>query len=87
VSCERGVIRQSPDGLFVHTEAGCEEIPVERSLGQAAELIELRDAVAEGRPVFPDGRWGMATLEICLAMLESARTGRTVETARQVAVP
>ncbi|HXQ50596.1 MAG TPA: Gfo/Idh/MocA family oxidoreductase [Stellaceae bacterium] len=85
VSCERGVIRQSPTGLYLSTEQGCEEIAVEPSLGQAAELIELRDAVAEGRPAFPDGRWGRATVEVCLAMLRSAREHRAVPLARQVA--
>jgi phthalate 4,5-cis-dihydrodiol dehydrogenase len=31
------------------------------------------------------GAWGMATLEVCLAILESARTGREVALRQQVA--
>ncbi|HUK58065.1 MAG TPA: Gfo/Idh/MocA family oxidoreductase [Stellaceae bacterium] len=84
VSCERGVIRQSPDGLYLYSESGCEEIPVARQMGRAAELIELRDALAEGRPVFPDGTWGRATLEVCLGILESSRTRRDVTLRHQV---
>jgi phthalate 4,5-cis-dihydrodiol dehydrogenase len=84
VSCERGAIRQAPDGLFVYDEAGCAEIAVDRSLGQAAELIELRDAVGEGRPAFPDGAWGRATVEVCLAIIQSSREHRPVPLTRQV---
>jgi len=83
-SCERGVIRQSPAGLYAYTSAGCEEIAVEKSIGQAAELVELRDALSEGRRVFPDGQWGRATVEVCLAMLQSSREHRSVPLTRQV---
>ena len=69
VSCERGVIRQSPDGLYLYTEAGCEEVAVPPNPERVAELTELRDALREQRTVFPDGRWGAATLEVCLAIL------------------
>jgi phthalate 4,5-cis-dihydrodiol dehydrogenase len=84
VSCERGVIRQSPDGLYLYTENGCEDVPVERHLGRTAELIELRDALENGRPVFPDGTWGRATLEVCLGILQSSRERRDVALSRQV---
>jgi phthalate 4,5-cis-dihydrodiol dehydrogenase len=76
VSCERGAMRQSPDGLMVYTETGCEEVAVPRSTRCTPELIELRDALAEGRPVFPDGRWGKATVEVVLSILASAREQR-----------
>lgn len=84
VSCERGMIRQSPEGLYLYTETGCDEIPVERHHGRAAELIELRDALATGRPVFPDGTWGRATLEVCLGILDSSREHREIALTRQV---
>lgn len=86
VSCERGVIRQSPQGLSVYTEEGVKEYPVTPYQGRAAELIELRDALREDRPVFPDGRWGRATLETCLAIEASSREGREVTLTRQDAV-
>jgi phthalate 4,5-cis-dihydrodiol dehydrogenase len=87
VSCERGVIRQSPDGLMIYTDTGCEEVSVARTTRCAAELIELRDAVAEGRKVFPDGPWGKATLEVCLAILASAREHRDLPLTQQVPAP
>lgn len=87
VACERGVIRQSPQGLFIYTEDGRKEIPCAPDDGRAAELRELYDAVAQNRPVFPDGRWGKATLEACLAMLQSSRERREVSLAHQVPPP
>ena len=78
VSFERAVIRQSPQGLFFYTDEGREEISLPRYLGRAAELIELRDALSEGRDVFPNGEWGKANLEICLAMLRSSRENKDI---------
>lgn len=87
VQCERGALRQSPDGLYEYGEAGRREMPVPPNPGRAAELIELRDALAEDRPVFPDGAWGKATLEVCLALLQSSREGREVALAHQIPAP
>ena len=87
VTCERGAIRQSPDGVFVYTEDGCEEIRPPESSGHNLELLELGDALATGRPAFPDGRWGKATLEVCLAILESSRDGRLHQMHHQGTVP
>jgi phthalate 4,5-cis-dihydrodiol dehydrogenase len=87
VSCERGVIRQSPDGLMVYNDAGCEQIAVPRATRCAAELIELRDAIAEGRDVFPNGPWGKATAEVVLSILTSSREQRELPLRQQVAVP
>jgi len=87
VSCERGMIRQSPDGIFVYTEDGREEIPCPKGHGREFELLELRDALAEGRNVFPDGTWGKATLEVCLAVMASSRDGRSRRMRHQVPAP
>ena len=78
VAMERGAIRQSPRGLYVYTDEGREEISLPPYRGRAAELIELRDALRENRDVFPNGEWGKANLEICLAMLRSSREGQDV---------
>ena len=87
VSCERGVIRQSPDGLYVYTQEGREQAPCGPRYGRAAELMELRAALVEERPVFPDGTWGKATLEVCLAMLRSSRERREVRLEHQAPCP
>ena len=88
VSCERGDIRQTPDGLFIYGESEKREItlPAGRR-GREAEIEELYDAVVHGRPVFHDGRWGAATLEVCLAMLESAEKRQEIFLSHQVPSP
>jgi phthalate 4,5-cis-dihydrodiol dehydrogenase len=44
-----------------------------------SEVIdELYDSVVLNRPPLHSGRRGMATMEICLAIVQSARTGRQV---------
>jgi phthalate 4,5-cis-dihydrodiol dehydrogenase len=85
VSCEKGVIRQSPQGLYVYDADGCREIPCASGRGRGDELIELYEAIVQGRPAFPDGRWGKATLEVCLAMLESSKLGKDVVVRHQIA--
>jgi phthalate 4,5-cis-dihydrodiol dehydrogenase len=87
VSCERGLMRQSPNGLYLYTDDGREEIAIPPYLGRAAELIELRDALAQGRDVFPNAEWGKANLEICLAILQSARDNRDIELRHQTRSP
>lgn len=86
ISCERGVIRQSPDGLFVYDGDGRTEVPVSDFVGRSAELIELRDSLRERRAAFPDGRWARATLETCLGIARSADEGREIVLERQVAL-
>ena len=86
VTCERGVVRQSPDGLMVYGEQGPVEIPLAHGrTGRTAELLEMYAAVVDARPLFHDGRWGLATLEVCLGILESAATGAEVLMHHQVA--
>ncbi|MDB5728632.1 MAG: hypothetical protein JWQ00_1837 [Noviherbaspirillum sp.] len=84
VGCERGVIRQSPQGIYVYTDAGREEVACPVDAGHAAELRELCQAVAQDRPAFPDGRWGKATLEVCLAMLQSSKERRELMLRHQI---
>jgi len=43
--------------------------------------------VVHKRPVFHDGRWGAATLEVCLAMLESAEKRQEIFMSHQVPSP
>jgi len=88
VSCERGDIRQTPDGVKIYGETEQREINLPAgSRGREAEVEELYNAVVKGRPVFHDGRWGAATLEVCLAMLESARQRKEILLTHQVVSP
>lgn len=88
VSCEAGDVRQSPTGLWVETPGRAWEIdlPVDRSPREHV-LDELAGALVEGRTALHDGRWGLATLELCLAVMTSAQAGRAVRLRHQVPVP
>jgi phthalate 4,5-cis-dihydrodiol dehydrogenase len=88
VSCERGDIRQTPDGLIIYGESEKKEVPLPAgSRGREAEIEELYNAVINGRPIFHDGRWGEATLEVCLAILESSRQRKEIFLSHQVPSP
>jgi phthalate 4,5-cis-dihydrodiol dehydrogenase len=88
VSCEKGDIRQTPDGLRIYGESEQREIALPAgSRGREAEVEELYNAVVHNRRVFHDGRWGAATLEVCLAMIESAEKRHEVFLSHQVSSP
>jgi hypothetical protein len=55
--------------------------------GREAEVEELYNAVVNHRRVFHDGRWGEATLEVCLAILESAEKRKEIFLSHQVPSP
>src|SRR6185295_464482 len=79
VSCERGDIRQSPDGLLVYSGKGCEEIKLASDKSPRDRVIEEFAAAIAGKPVTHTGRWGLANLEVCTAAIESSRTGKEIE--------
>jgi phthalate 4,5-cis-dihydrodiol dehydrogenase len=55
--------------------------------GRREVLDDMRMAIRSGRPPVHDGRWGKATVEVALAILQSARDGHDVAPEHQVAVP
>ena len=91
-SLDRADVRQAKYGIYVHGDQGKQEIDVvaDRDMGvsqRRAELEELYDAVVLGKPLWHDGRWGMATLEVCLAIMESAKQRKEIMLQHQVPVP
>jgi phthalate 4,5-cis-dihydrodiol dehydrogenase len=87
-SCEKGDLRQSPNGIFVYDDNGVSEVPCPEWRGPlAVELEEFFKAVAADRPAPHDGRWGKATLEVCLAILQSSRERREIQLSHQVPSP
>ncbi len=87
VSCERGEVRQSATGLYVYDDMGRHDEPFSVSGNvRTQEAQELVRAMA-GKPIFRDGRWGMATLEVVNAIADSARQRREIMLKHQVAVP
>jgi phthalate 4,5-cis-dihydrodiol dehydrogenase len=88
VTGEKGELRLSPDGIIKYDVDGAREIPVERGIGRPGHgdaLDALWDALRHGRASEHDARWGKATLEIALAILQSARQRREIILEHQVA--
>ena len=75
-SCERGDIRQSPDGLRVYTADGAREVAVPLDRSPRDRVLDEWQAAISGRaPALHDGRWGLATLEVCVAALAASAQG------------
>jgi phthalate 4,5-cis-dihydrodiol dehydrogenase len=88
VSCEGGDIRQSATGLSIYTERGREERPLRLDRTTRDPVIEeFVETVAGRRRALHDGRWARANLEVCVATIESSRSGKEVTLHHQVAVP
>ncbi|HEY5280920.1 MAG TPA: Gfo/Idh/MocA family oxidoreductase [Pseudolabrys sp.] len=88
VSCERADLRPLPNGVVIYDDNGTRLDALPLPAVPRAEVIdELYGAVVDGRPPLHDGAWATATLEVCLAMLASARDGKEIALAHQVAVP
>ena len=85
-TCEQGDIRQSQYGLYIHSDRGTQDVPLLGGGGPSrrGELIELYEAVVLDKPVRHTGSWGMATLEVCLAIMQSAQERREIMLSHQV---
>jgi phthalate 4,5-cis-dihydrodiol dehydrogenase len=81
VTCERGDMRLSPNGILIHGIHGTREVAVPRGPGRPGHgdaLDALWEAIREGRRCVHDARWGRATVEITLAILQSSNSHREV---------
>jgi phthalate 4,5-cis-dihydrodiol dehydrogenase len=83
----RGSVLVTPRGLLVFTREGLKEIgTTDAPSGWDAVLAELRAAL-DGEVWVHTGEWAAATLELCLAVHQSAETGAPVPLTHQVALP
>jgi phthalate 4,5-cis-dihydrodiol dehydrogenase len=90
-TCANGDLRTSPNGVMKYDIAGSSEIKIERGEGMPGRREVLDDMSAalrhsRRRPVH-DGRWGKATVEVALAIQQSAREQREITLHHQVPVP
>jgi phthalate 4,5-cis-dihydrodiol dehydrogenase len=79
VSCDKADLRPLPGGVMIYgdREQRFERLPAPKR-PRTTVIDELYGAVINGRKPLHDGEWAMASLEVCLAMLRSANTGREV---------
>jgi phthalate 4,5-cis-dihydrodiol dehydrogenase len=90
VTCSGGELRASADGVLLYDANGMREVPVSLGRGFSGRgevLDDLYRALRAGTRPIHDGRWGKATVEVALALLQSARERREIMLHYQVAVP
>ena len=76
---ELGDLRLTPNGVELIDADGSQFIAAAQPVVPRSEVIdELWSAARDAVPPLHDGRWSRATVEACLALLESDRLGRDV---------
>ena len=86
-SCERADLRPTPAGVSIYGDLDKRTDTLPAPVVPRGEVIdELYDAVVHDRVPRHSGAWGRATLEACLALLESANAGREIMLQHQVAL-
>jgi phthalate 4,5-cis-dihydrodiol dehydrogenase len=83
-----GELRLSPTGLVKYDLNGAHELDVPRGIGRPGHgdaLDALWSAVRDGQKSIHDARWGKATLEVALAILQSAKEKRDIPLSYQTA--
>jgi phthalate 4,5-cis-dihydrodiol dehydrogenase len=78
-SCERADLRPLPNGIAIYDDSArrFDALP-EPAIPRAEVIDEFYDAIFNGQPATHDGEWGLATMEVCLAMLQSTREQREI---------
>ncbi len=88
VTCARGDMRASAEGVFVYDANGKREIALPRNAslpGRGEVLDDMIAAIRDARAPLQDGRWGKANVEVTLAIQQSARERREIMLRNQVA--
>jgi phthalate 4,5-cis-dihydrodiol dehydrogenase len=85
-SFDRGDVRMTPAGLTVYGDDELHEIKlgVKGEDGRDGRINTFYDAIVRDRPLPADGAWGMATLEVLLAIEESGSTRKEAFLRHQV---
>ncbi len=88
VSCDTADLRPLPTGVQVYGNDSTWLDPLPPGVVPRAEVVdELYAAVMHGVPPVHSGAWGLATTEVCLAILQSSAARREIMMAEQVGLP
>lgn len=87
VSCDAADLRLAPDGVWIygHYDKSFEPVPPP-DVPRQSVIDALWNAVRRGFPPIQTGTWGLASLEVCHAILRSAASGKAIELIHQVPV-
>jgi phthalate 4,5-cis-dihydrodiol dehydrogenase len=85
-SCDRADLRPLPQGVMIYgdDQAKLDALPAP-ARPRAEVMDELHAAVADGKPPLHSGAWSLATMEVCLAILQSAAEQREIMLEHQTA--
>lgn len=85
VSCDGADLRLTPHGVEVHDEDGVrlERLPAPR-IARSEVVDELWSVARQARAPVHGGAWSRATMEVCLAILQSQQQGAPVGLQSQV---
>jgi phthalate 4,5-cis-dihydrodiol dehydrogenase len=84
-SCEHGDLRPTPSGVAIYGDFERELDRLPQPQVPRSEVIdELFAAVFHDRAPLHSGEWGLATTEVCLAILQSAAEDREIRLHHQV---
>ena len=87
VSCDHADLRPTPNGIWIYGDLEQRFEPLPPPGVPRFEVIdELYNSVVRGISPVHSGQWSLATMEVCLAILASARDKREITLDRQVAV-
>ena len=82
--CDRADLKLMPDGIEVFGDTRRSFIEAQFGPAPRRTVIDaLVAAVREDAPPVQSGEWGLASLEVCHAILRSARSGQPVELQHQ----
>lgn len=87
VCSEKGDLRLTPDGIWLYGNSERRFLPAPTQRAPRAPVVDALFATGrQGKRPVQSGEWGLASLEVCHAMLQSARTGAPIELKHQVAI-
>jgi len=86
-SCDRADLRPLPNGVMIYDDGASQLDRISPPEIPRGEVIdELYGAIVHGRRPVHSGEWAMATHEVCLSILTSARSGQEMALEHQVGV-
>jgi phthalate 4,5-cis-dihydrodiol dehydrogenase len=87
VSCEKADLRLTPKGLWMYglEHETFDALPTP-AYPRKEVIDEIWGALREGQSLLHSGTWARATTEVCLSLLEAAKTGQAIHLKHQVAV-
>jgi phthalate 4,5-cis-dihydrodiol dehydrogenase len=87
VSCDGADLRLTPDGVWVYGHTDRDFVPTPLSAVPRKGVMDaLVNAVRQNLAPIQDARWGLASLEVCHGILQSAQTETDIRMERQVPV-